>query len=150
ASAGTLRDVAVDAAMGVFTAGALRGGSGIIKNALPSKPPTALLGEVRVLASTAALNPRAVVQPRQLPAGPPAPLQLPAPRPNTTFIDPHGNALRGPPGATITGSPDGRFVQVRDAKGVHTGTRIDQGHKPAGHPDPRAQRPHGHVDGVTN
>ncbi len=50
----------------------------------------------------------------------------------------------------ITGSPDGRFVHVRDANGQPTGVRIDGGHNPAGHPDPRAQGPHGHVPGVTN
>jgi hypothetical protein len=105
---------------------ALTGGSGI--KALPAGP----------------------APPKQLPAGPAAPKQLTAPQPNTTFVDPSGNALRGPPGATLTGSPDGRYLQVRDADGVPTGTRIDQGHKPAGHPDPRAQQAHGHVEGVTN
>jgi hypothetical protein len=87
---------------------------------------------------------------KALPAGPPAPKQLSAPQPNTTFVDPRGNALRGPPGAKLTGSPDGRYVQIRDADSVPTGTRIDQAHRPAGHPDPRAQQAHGHVDGVTN
>jgi RHS repeat-associated protein len=51
--------------------------------------------------------------PKALPAGPEPPLQLPAPQANTTFVDPKGNALRGPPGGQITGSPDGRFVPVR-------------------------------------
>jgi RHS repeat-associated protein len=85
---------------------------------------------------------------------------LPAPRvrgnPNTapTFerivVDSKGNAIPLKPGEYVTGSPDGRFVQVRDASGNPTGLRIDGPHNPASHPDPRAQVPHAHVPGVTN
>jgi len=73
-----------------------------------------------------------------------------APARGTTFVDPKGNAITTPPGGKITGSPDGKFIQARDAGGNPTGVRIDGGHKPAGHPDPRAQGPHGHVPDVTN
>jgi hypothetical protein len=85
---------------------------------------------------------------------------LPAPRvrgnPNpvgeqgTFYVDPKGNVIPTPPGGRITGSPDGRFIQARDAAGNPTGVRIDGPHRPATHPDPRAQQPHGHVPGVTN
>ncbi|MCC7363282.1 MAG: hypothetical protein IT303_02835 [Dehalococcoidia bacterium] len=89
-----------------------------------------------------------------------APKALPAPRvrgnPNpigehgTFHVDPKGNVVPTPPGGRITGSPDGRFIQARDAAGNPTGVRIDGPHRPATHPDPRAQQPHGHVPGVTN
>jgi hypothetical protein len=85
---------------------------------------------------------------------------LPAPKPrgnpNTVpergpiYVDSKGNAIPTPPGGRVTGSPDGRFVQARDAAGNPTGVRIDGPHRPATHPDPRAQQPHGHVTGVTN
>jgi RHS repeat-associated protein len=68
----------------------------------------------------------------------------------TFYVDPEGNVIRAPPGGGLTGSPDGRYVQARGPDGEPTGVRIDAGHKPAGHPDPRAQVPHGHVPGVTN
>jgi hypothetical protein len=85
---------------------------------------------------------------------------LPAPRvrgnPNTAptyeqiVVVPKGNAIPLKPGEYVTGSPDGRFIQVRDASGNPTGLRIYGPHKPASHPDPRAQVPHAHVPGVTN
>ena len=68
----------------------------------------------------------------------------------TFFVDPKGNAIPTPPGGKITGSPDGRFIQARDAAGNPTGVRLDGPHNPKLHPDPRAQQPHGHVPGVTN
>jgi hypothetical protein len=46
--------------------------------------------------------------------------------------------------------PNGKWLQVRDANGNPTGMRLDGGHKPSTHPDPRAQVPHGHVPGVAN
>ena len=73
-----------------------------------------------------------------------------APRNGTIYVDSKGNAMVSPPGGRITGSPDGRYIQVRDAAGRQTGTRIDAGHNPRKHPDPRARQPHGHVPGVTN
>ncbi len=86
--------------------------------------------------------------------------QMPAPRvrgnPNTAptyeniLVDSKGNAIPLKPGEYVTGSPDGRFIQVRNASGNPTGLRIDGPHKPASHPDPRAQVPHAHVLGVTN
>ncbi|MFN0061488.1 MAG: RHS repeat-associated core domain-containing protein [Myxococcaceae bacterium] len=85
---------------------------------------------------------------------------LPAPRvrgkPNpigqrgTFYVDPKGNVLPTPIGGRITGSPDGKFVQVRDAAGNTTGVRIDGPHSSSTHVDARAQNPHAHVPGVTN
>jgi RHS repeat-associated protein len=87
---------------------------------------------------------------------------LPAPRtrgnpnraeadaPVKIVVDPKGNAIPLKHGETTTGSPDGQFIQVRDAAGKPTGLRLDGAHKPQSHPDPRAQRPHAHVPGVTN
>jgi hypothetical protein len=76
------------------------------------------------------------------------PKALPAPRargnPNpigergTFYVDSKGNVIPTPPGGRITGSPDGRFIQARDAAGNPTGVRIDGPHRPATHPDPRA------------
>jgi hypothetical protein len=73
-----------------------------------------------------------------------------APEGGTIFVDSNGNALVGPEGSTVSGSPDGTYTQVKDKDGNPIGTRKDGGHSPAGHPDSRAQNPHGHVDGVTN
>ena len=73
-----------------------------------------------------------------------------APEGGTIFVDSDGNALVGPEGSTIAGSPDGTYTQVKDKDGNPTGTRKDGGHNPAGHPDSRAQNPHGHVEGVSN
>lgn len=66
----------------------------------------------------------------------------------TIFVDPYGNAIPTPVGGSITGSPDGRWIQGRDADGNPTGVRIDAGHD--SHSDPRAQDPHAHVPGVAN
>ncbi|EQM86254.1 hypothetical protein L681_05870 [Stenotrophomonas maltophilia MF89] len=68
----------------------------------------------------------------------------------TIYVDSKGNAIPTPPGGNIEGSPDGRFVQAKGPDGQPTGVRIDGGHKPSTHPDPRAQQPHGHVPGVSN
>lgn len=68
----------------------------------------------------------------------------------TIYVDSKGNAIPTPPGGRIDGSPDGRFIQAKDVNGNATGVRIDGGHRPSTHPDPRAQQPHGHVPGVTN
>ncbi len=73
-----------------------------------------------------------------------------APENGTIFVDSKGNAIPTPPGGRITGSPDGRFIQARDANGNPTGVRIDGGHSPKTHNDPRALGPHGHVPGVKN
>jgi hypothetical protein len=65
-------------------------------------------------------------------------------------VDPSGNAIPVGTGESLTGSPDGRWVQVRDAEGNPTGVRVDNGHPATRHPDTRAQHRHGHVPGVTN
>lgn len=68
----------------------------------------------------------------------------------TIYVDSKGNAIPTPTGGKIEGSPDGRYIQAKGPDGQPTGVRIDGGHKPSTHPDPRAQQPHGHVPGVTN
>lgn len=68
----------------------------------------------------------------------------------TFFVDPKGNIVPTPQGGSITGSPDGRYIQARDANGQVTGVRIDGPHNPLKHKDPRALAPHGHVPGVSN
>ena len=68
----------------------------------------------------------------------------------TIYVDPQGNAIPTPEGGSITGSPDGDYIQGRDSDGNQTGVRKDGGHNPKTHPDERAQNPHGHVPGVTN
>jgi RHS repeat-associated protein len=67
-----------------------------------------------------------------------------------TVVDPKGNAIPVKTGEQIQGSKDGRWAQVKDAKGQPTGTRIDGGHPASTHPDTRAQAPHAHVPGVKN
>ncbi len=67
-----------------------------------------------------------------------------------TVVDGKGNAIPVKTGEQIQGSKDGRYVQVKDADGKPTGVRIDGGHKPSTHDDPRAQQPHAHVPGKTN
>ena len=54
-------------------------------------------------------------------------------------VDPKGNAVPVKAGERIQGSPDGSFIQVKDANKKQTGTRIDAGHN--SHADPRAQAP---------
>ncbi len=64
--------------------------------------------------------------------------------------DARGNNIPVEPGEFVTGSPDGRWIQVRGPDGVETGLRLDGPHNPLRHPDPRAQAPHAHVPGVAN
>ncbi len=70
--------------------------------------------------------------------------------PNRIAIDSRGNAIPLKQGETLTGSPDGRWIQVRDPNGNPTGMRIDGPHRPNTHTDPRALEPHGHIPGRTN
>ncbi len=67
------------------------------------------------------------------------------PQNGTIYVDSKGNAVVTPSGGNITGSPDGRFIQARDADGNVTGVRIDGPHSPKTHKDPSALEPHGHV-----
>ena len=46
-----------------------------------------------------------------------------APENGTIFVDSKGNAIVTPPGGRITGSPDGKFIQARDANNKMTGVR---------------------------
>lgn len=70
--------------------------------------------------------------------------------PDRIAVDSRGNAIPLKKGETLTGSPDGRWIQVRDPDGNPTGTRIDGPHRPNTHTDPRALEPHGHIPGRTN
>ena len=70
--------------------------------------------------------------------------------PERIIVDSRGNAIPLNRGESITRSPDGKWVQVRDANGNPTGMRMDGPHSPRTHSDPRALQPHGHVPGVTN
>jgi hypothetical protein len=70
--------------------------------------------------------------------------------PERIIVDSRGNAIPLKEGEYLTRSPDGKWVQVRDANGNPTGMRIDGPHNPRTHVDPRAQEPHAHVPGVTN
>jgi hypothetical protein len=69
------------------------------------------------------------------------------------IVTPGGNAVPVPPGGTLGSSPNGKWIEVKNANGT-PGIRIDDGHTPKGpndpHNDPRAQVPHAHVPGVTN
>ena len=66
------------------------------------------------------------------------------------IVDAKGNTIPLKPGETVTSSPNGQWIQVRDAAGNPTGLRLDGPHPPRTHPDPRGQAPHAHVPGVTN
>ena len=69
--------------------------------------------------------------------------------PEVIAVDPDGNAYLVPPGGKVQGSPDGRFVQVKDRNGNPTGIRKDGPHNPNKHKDPRSLRPHAHRPNVT-
>src|SRR5690606_17494311 len=87
--AGTLTDVAIDAGVGAVTAGLLKGGSALLKKALPTKPPTAQANQTRVLDSEEAFK----AQYAQLRAGAGAPrLQPTATTPVGGSVD---DLLRG-------------------------------------------------------
>ncbi len=98
-------------------------------------------------------RPQSEGQPGNEGEAPPVSPESPSPT-GTIYVDPQGNAIPVPPGGRLDRSPDGKWVEVKDARGNPTGVRIDAGHKPKGpndpHNDPRAQAPHGHVPGVKN
>ncbi len=66
--------------------------------------------------------------------------------------DVEGNIIPVPEGHQSGGSKDGKCVQQKDKDGKATGIGKDgKGHPPSpSHTDPRSQKPHGHVPGVTN
>ena len=70
--------------------------------------------------------------------------------PDVIAVDSRGNAIPLNHGEHFTESPDGRGIQVRDSSGIPTGIRIDGGHSPKTHTDPRALQPHSHVPSLTN
>jgi hypothetical protein len=53
-------------------------------------------------------------------------------------------------GQRLTGSPDAKWLQVRDSLGNPTGLRKDGPHSPLTHNDPRAWQPHAHIPKITN
>ena len=72
-------------------------------------------------------------------------------KPGSFAADEKGNVLPVPPGGKTQGSPDGKWVQVKDASGKPTGARIDNGHPESkSHSDPRSQKPHAHLPDKTN
>ena len=65
--------------------------------------------------------------------------------------DAEGNIIPVPEGHQISGSKDGKWIQVKDEDGNQTGERKDGGHPPSPiHKDPRAWQPHGHRPGISN
>ena len=66
--------------------------------------------------------------------------------------DAEGNIIPVPTGYQLGGSKDGKCIQQKDKDGKATGIRKDgKGHPSSPvHEDPRSQKPHGHVPGVTN
>ncbi|MBA3238252.1 MAG: hypothetical protein H0T62_07910, partial [Parachlamydiaceae bacterium] len=66
--------------------------------------------------------------------------------------DSSGNIIPVPTGHQLGGSKDGKCIQLKDKDGKPTGLRKDsRGHPPSPvHQDPRSQKPHGHVPGITN
>ncbi len=66
--------------------------------------------------------------------------------------DAEGNIIPVPTGYQLGGSKDGKCIQQKDKDGKATGIRKDgKGHPPSPvHEDPRSQKPHAHVPGVTN
>jgi hypothetical protein len=143
----------IDAGVGVIAAGGCASGTaGICTLAAPAIVGFFAAGGVAVggLVGTLAevVSPGHAEQPEAAPHPENATSNQPEHGP--FYVDGRGNVIPTPPGGSVTGSPDGRYIQARGANGAPTGVRIDSGHKPAGHPDPRAQRPHAHVPGVTN
>ena len=68
---------------------------------------------------------------------------------DVVIIDEKGNAIPVPIGHQTAGTPDGKWIQVKDSEGKPEGTRKDGGgHR--SHKDPRAKAPHGHRPGITN
>jgi hypothetical protein len=64
-------------------------------------------------------------------------------------IDGANNAIKVPQGNWLTGSKDGKWIQLRDKNDIPTGERKDGG----GHTrekDVRGREAHGHVPGVLN
>ena len=64
-------------------------------------------------------------------------------------MDEAGNAIKVPQGNWLTGTKDGKWIQVRDKDGATTGERKDGGGH-AREKDVRGRDPHGHVPGVSN
>jgi hypothetical protein len=132
---GKIVTTAVDAAAGAVTSttAAVVGILGYLVSPGTSNVCTCSTDQPQVKTSTSNTNPYA------------GPVSNPV-----TVVDPKGNAVPVGRGEQLQGSKDGRWTQVKDANGDQTGTRIDGGHSPTTHSDPRAQARHAHVPGVTN
>lgn len=59
-------------------------------------------------------------------------------------VTPSGNAIPVKSGQQLGASKDGSAIQVKDKDGKPTGDRLDKGHNPKVHKDPRSQVPHAH------
>ncbi len=66
------------------------------------------------------------------------------------IVDSKGNVIPVKPGQHLTGSSDGKWIQVRDSLGNPTGLRKDGPHSLRTHNDLRALRPHAHVPEINN
>jgi len=151
AGGGTLVAPGVGTVAGGWEGGALGAAGGAVVGAGIGK------GIVSVLNSMSSSN--------QAPAPGPATAPAPANSSDTTntntnpftgpvagpviVVDPKGNAIPVAGGQQLGGSKDGKWIQVKDANGKPTGTRVDGGHQASTHPDPAAQVPHAHVPGQT-
>lgn len=63
--------------------------------------------------------------------------------------DAEGNIIPVPEGHQISGSKDGKWLQVKDGQETPTGLRKDgEGHR--SEKDIRGREPHGHVLGISN
>jgi hypothetical protein len=133
-----------EAAARALTERVLKEGSSFVIGGLRSQGPTHLSTTKDSTTTAAGSGPKALPPPRA--RGNPGPVG----GQGTFYVDRKGNVIPTPPGGGIQGSPDGRFIQAKDASGNSTGVRIDGPHHPAKHSDPRALAPHGHVPGVTN
>jgi hypothetical protein len=138
------------ATIGAFYAGGFSNGGVLLAETKGTVASMSRLAQVEPDLAAAASALESNVGPRLLPPHVPAKPAVQSPQHGTFYADQKGNVIPTPPGGRITGSPDGRFIQARDASGKPTGVRIDGGHPAATHADPRGQAPHGHVPGVTN
>jgi hypothetical protein len=66
------------------------------------------------------------------------------------IADSKGNVIPAEGGQRLTGSPDGKWIQVRGTSGEPTGMRLDGAHGDAAHRGTAGAEPHAHVPGVAN
>ena len=108
-----------------------------------------LLGKAAQVAKRLRKGPKSATAPSANSTANSNPFQGPVTKP-VNIVDDQGNVIRVGRGQSVGGSPDGRYIQVKNSNGRPTGLRKDGGHKPTTHPDLRGQQPHAHVPGKTN